>query len=77
MEDNRRRRRRPIFDQEHVASIGGLAAVEETCKRLDGDLDAWRELNTKELATFNATLEQHQAAAVPIVSTPATTPGCK
>lgn len=53
------------------------AAVDEACKALDSDLDAWSELNTKDLATFNATLERHNAALVPVANATATSRGCR
>jgi photosystem II stability/assembly factor-like uncharacterized protein len=53
------------------------AAVQESCKALDGDLTAWSELNSKDVTAFNQTLEQHKMAALPVAATAEADPGCR
>ena len=53
------------------------AAVEESCKTLDADLGAWRDLKAKDVVAFNAMLEQHKLAALPMAANLPAEGGCR
>jgi photosystem II stability/assembly factor-like uncharacterized protein len=53
------------------------AAVDESCKALDADLAAWRDLSAKDVVAFNTILEQHKMAALPVAGNVQGSTGCR
>jgi photosystem II stability/assembly factor-like uncharacterized protein len=53
------------------------AAVDESCKALDADLIAWHDLNVKDVVAFNAILEQHKLATLPVATGSQVGTGCQ
>lgn len=53
------------------------AAVDESCKALDANLAAWRDLSTKDVVAFNTLLEQRKIAALPVACNVQESTGCR